>query len=450
MVVPELLTFIQGKIAAGSDKESIRTELLTAGWKEEDIVSAFSQLEQPPAPTVVFSASSTGNLSPSSAGNTNTGAENLDPSVYPALSATLIENPSRFYAFPILGGLIKFIILIPVMLNLGIVSIAAGIYITFNCLKIFFTDRYSRRTYEYVMKYMRMSTKYYFFLYGLTNKYPGFSSNIEDAFSVEMAYPESPSRLFAIPFVGMIIRFVLLIPYILFMQIIAYASSIGVFLVGWIPVLFTGRYPESIFELARDTVRLSLATTAYASGLSDTYPSFKISWNHKVKKIVLIVIAIVCLILNIISGINNADFKNISSKGSGTPNEVLLSQKVGFEVLLPTEIPQGLTYGEYEAIGISSFPNVYIDMKGVDNRKIKIIESDVKKDYMPFNKQNAQSVRISKYDASLFENINASDGISQQTTIRWDDDTRRMTIIFKPSSLFTKEEVINFADSFYK
>lgn len=142
---------------------------------------------------------------------------------------------------------------------------------------------------------MRLTVKTTYFLAGLTNKYPGFSRNIDDNFTVDIPYPENPKRLFAIPFIGGVIRIVLLIPYFIYEQIISNASNIGV-LVSFVRVLFQGKYPESTYELARDSVRVGQGAAAYMAGLSDKYPSFWISMNHKAIKITLIVLGILLFV----------------------------------------------------------------------------------------------------------------------------------------------------------
>lgn len=67
-------------------------------------------------------------------------------------------------------------------------------------------------------------------------------------------------------------------------------------------VLFAGRYPVSVYELTRDYNRVGWAATAYFSGLSDSYPSFRIAMSHAGVKVVLIVIAALLLFGNMLGG----------------------------------------------------------------------------------------------------------------------------------------------------
>lgn len=220
--------------------------------------------------------------------------------IYPTLRVELIQTPNRLYAIPIFGGLFKFIILIPIIIELYVLFFAMLVMIITNPFYVLFTGKYWDSAYQFFLGYMRFWTKLTFFLYGLTNKYPGFSLNIDDTFSVDIAMPQTPNKLFAIPLLGGLARGILLIPFTIFFYIIQYAANIGVILLAWAVVLFKGKYPESVFELIRDTTRLGLSSGCYFLGLSDKYPSFSISWNHKGIKIFLIILAIIVIILSFI------------------------------------------------------------------------------------------------------------------------------------------------------
>ena len=212
-------------------------------------------------------------------------------SFYPSLSLEHIQDPNRLYAVPIVGILIKVVILIPVFVEFVFLGIVYFLVSIINSFFVIFTGTYWDSAYRFTLGFMRLTIKLYFFLYGLTNKYPGFDFTINDRFTVDIEKPQSPNRIYAVPFIGWIARIVLLIPFFIWEVILQRASGIGV-MASFFPVLFMGKYPESTFELARDYTRVQLASTSYMSGLSDTYPSFSISLNHKTIKIVLIILGV--------------------------------------------------------------------------------------------------------------------------------------------------------------
>lgn len=214
--------------------------------------------------------------------------------ICPDFKISLIQNPSRFFAVPILGILVKIVLLIP----LAIVFIFLGIWLLLavmlvNPLIVLFTGKYWAHAHNFSVGYLRLTTKLTCYLYGLTDKYPGFNFGNQDNLTFEIPLNQNPKRLYAIPLIGGLIRFVLLIPYLIFENILASAASIGAFLLAWAMVLFTGKYPEGIFELARDAIRINASVMAYILGLSDRYPSFYISMAHDKIKLILIALAII-------------------------------------------------------------------------------------------------------------------------------------------------------------
>lgn len=219
--------------------------------------------------------------------------------IYPDLKAEVIQNPNRFYAFPLIGLLVKQIILIPVLIEAFLLSIWWAIVVMLvNPFTVLFTGKYWRHAYQVTVGLMKLWTKTIFYMGGLTDKYPGFGFSINDKFSFDIPYPEKPRRLYAIPILGELIRLVLLIPYGIFANIINNAAIIGAYLLAWAVVLFKGRYPEGIFELTRDSTRTTMSQMAYFAGLSDRYPSFYISMAHDKIKLILIGISITLIILS--------------------------------------------------------------------------------------------------------------------------------------------------------
>lgn len=217
-------------------------------------------------------------------------------------------NPNRFYAVPLLGILVKFIMLIPVIIVLWAISIATTILIMIvNPFIVLFTGNYWDSAYEFAVMLMVYTTKLFFFLSGMTDKYPGFNFKPE-GFELTINRPSNPGRLYAIPLLGILIRGVLLIPYLIFSSVLKYAAYLAV-LVNFAPVLFMGQYSESFYELVLDFQRVSLAQSMYVYGLSDSYPSFKISWNHQGVKVALIIIGAVLMILQITSSLNHPKAK---------------------------------------------------------------------------------------------------------------------------------------------
>lgn len=212
--------------------------------------------------------------------------------IYPDLKIDRIKNPNRMWAFPLFGGLVKIIILIPVFIELAFLTLFDFFILIINSFYVLFTGQYWRYSYDLNLGIMRLITKTAFFFAGLTDKYPGFNLRIEDKYKLDLDYPKNPNRLFAIPIFGFLARIILLIPYFIYSGLINGGARIGV-LVSFASVFVKGRYPESTFELSRDSMRLGLSEMVYMAGLSDKYPSFKVSTNHIKIKIALIILGLI-------------------------------------------------------------------------------------------------------------------------------------------------------------
>lgn len=226
--------------------------------------------------------------------------------LYPEITVSRIKNPSRFYAIPVLGWLVKIIMLIPVGIFICILSFANFFIWMINSFYITFTGKYWKVAYDLNTGIIRLVLKSQFFIYGLTDQYPGFSFAIDDKFSIKIPYPKSPSKFFAFPIFGLLVRFIMLIPFWIYQSIISRAASIAL-AVGSFFVTFTGIYPESDYEINRDAVRLEIAANMWLLGLSDEYPSFWISMNHQAIKIILIILSILLMGANYSSGFTNRD-----------------------------------------------------------------------------------------------------------------------------------------------
>ena len=217
----------------------------------------------------------------------------MDKSLYPTLSVKQIQDPNRFYAVPILGMIVKIVMVIPISIELIFLFIAQFFINIINSVFVLFTGKYWDTAYTFNLGVMRLTTKVSLFFFGLTNKYPGFEFAIDDPLvSLDMPKPANPNRFFAIPVVGGLVRIILMIPYFIYQSVITNAAWLGGAIISF-RVLFVGKYPESVYEIARDSVRVSQASSAYMTGLSDSYPSFWISMNHQTVKLLLIIFSII-------------------------------------------------------------------------------------------------------------------------------------------------------------
>jgi len=217
--------------------------------------------------------------------------------IYPQLAIENNKKPNRWLAFPLLGIMVKIVILIPVFIELAILYFVSTIILFINWFIILFTGKYWDSAYSLFIGIMRLETKVRFYLFGITDKYPGFNFETKGILELNIEKPQKPNRWLAIPFIGILIRAILLIPYFIFVDVISRGAGVAMVL-SWFVVLFKGIFPESFYEFEKDSLRVDIAYSAYIYGLSDEYPSFSISMNHQSVKIALIIVGAILAVFN--------------------------------------------------------------------------------------------------------------------------------------------------------
>jgi hypothetical protein len=105
---------------------------------------------------------------------------------YPAFSMDApgdvqIERPqssSRFWAIPIVGAFVKYIILIPHFVVLYVLSIVVGVCQLVIWIPVLFTGEYPSWAFQLVAGTYLWSTRVYAYFLGLTDRYPPFSFSL--------------------------------------------------------------------------------------------------------------------------------------------------------------------------------------------------------------------------------------------------------------------------------
>ena len=194
---------------------------------------------------------------------------------YPIVLAT--ERPlttGRFWAIPIIGFLVKVLILIPHWIALYVLFIVMGLAHCVIWIPVLFTGRCPDWGFDLTAGVLRWTMRTTLYLYGITDKYPAFGMDAPG--DVRIGRPMSSSRFFAIPFVGAFVKYILLIPHFVVLYVLGILVA-ACQLVIWIPVLFTGEYPTWAFQLVAGTTLWATRVYAYVLGLTDRYPPFSFS-----------------------------------------------------------------------------------------------------------------------------------------------------------------------------
>lgn len=207
---------------------------------------------------------------------------------YPVTVRGDLDAPSRWL------WLVKWLLAIPHFVVLFFLSIAHFVITVIAGFAILFTARYPRPLFDFNVGVMRWWWRVSFYTYSAlgTDRYPPFTLHRTDyPADFDVDYPERLSR-------GLVLVkwWLLAIPHYLILTVLVTGSStwvvsgdldspalyyagslLGILvLIAAIALLFTGRYPEGLFDLVVGINRWAYRVWAYAALMRDEYPPFRL------------------------------------------------------------------------------------------------------------------------------------------------------------------------------
>ena len=181
------------------------------------------------------------------------------------LSVEYTERPNR------LLWIIKWLLALPHALVLMLLSLPMIVTPFLSWLAVLVLGRYPQFLWNYHAGLLRWGWRVNFYAYevGNTDQYPPFSFGPRDDYPADLhlEYPETSSRLTAL------VRWLLVIPHWIIMYFLGMIRSILV-LLALLALLFTGRYPEALFDIIMGMNRWDYRVAAYSLLLVDDYPPF--------------------------------------------------------------------------------------------------------------------------------------------------------------------------------
>lgn len=141
---------------------------------------------------------------------------------------------------------------------------------------ILFTGRYPESAYEFQVKLMRWNLRVNASIFNLVDGYPRFGLNADhEQIHFEVPYPENISRG------NTLLKFVfgwfyILIPHGFALFFVGMIASFIHFISFW-AILFTGKYPESMFDFMVGYLRWNQRVAIYINNMSDKYPPFSLN-----------------------------------------------------------------------------------------------------------------------------------------------------------------------------
>lgn len=149
----------------------------------------------------------------------------------------------------------------------GLLGLAVGLAAVLAWFAIVFTARHPEALWRLGAWYLRWRVRATAYLTLLRDEYPPFG---EGSYPVEVDLPEpaEPRDRLTVA-----VRLLMAIPhlFVLWALSIAWAFTTAV---AWVAILFTGRYPETLYGFAIGVLAWSVRVEAYMLLLRDEYPPF--------------------------------------------------------------------------------------------------------------------------------------------------------------------------------
>jgi len=149
-------------------------------------------------------------------------------------------------------------------------GIASGLFLA-TLLMILFRRRYPRWWFDFALELTRFGARVGAYLVLLTDAYP--STVEEQSVHLQIDYPDVERDLNRwLP----LVKWLFAIPHVLVLIFLSVAAFVAV-VFAWFAILFTGRYPQGLFDFVVGVGRWWLRVEAYAVLLvTDRYPPFSL------------------------------------------------------------------------------------------------------------------------------------------------------------------------------
>jgi len=190
------------------------------------------------------------------------------PSGYPVTFA--VDYPDR--DLDRLTSFFRIFTAIPILIVAAALAGGAGILFFPTLLLILFREKYPRWWYDWNLNFQRFLNRIAVYLALMDDRYP--STDDEQAVHLVYPYPEVGADVHR----GMpLVKWFLAIPHYLVLIALWLGALLAV-IAAWFAILFTGRYPQGLFDYVEGVMRWHNRVFGYAFTLvTDQYPPFRLA-----------------------------------------------------------------------------------------------------------------------------------------------------------------------------
>lgn len=147
----------------------------------------------------------------------------------------------------------------------------SGLLVIPPLLMLVFRGRYPRWWFDFNRELMRFTARVGAYAVLLTDVYPSTDQEQSVHLQLPEPVPEQLSRWLPL------VKWFLVIPHIVILVFLYLGAFVAV-VIAWFAILFTGRYPRSLFDFVVGVGRWHLRVAAYALVLvTDDYPPFRLA-----------------------------------------------------------------------------------------------------------------------------------------------------------------------------
>ena len=179
------------------------------------------------------------------------------------------QRINRLWGIPILGMAVRWFVLIPHFIVAWGLSILLGLSVLVSWIPVLILGRQPLAGF-YAMGYRYLTRVLAWGLF-LAGPYPPFSWSAAYPVNLDMPTDGSINRLWGIPFLGIWLRTLILIPHFIVLLFLGIAVYLGVFVI-WIPILINGRMPDLGYALYGGFLRLYARAYLYLILAPIPYP----------------------------------------------------------------------------------------------------------------------------------------------------------------------------------